>query len=119
MFGFARKKLEMPSPEDALEGRASAIPTASVHFVNNRPLKGPYPGGHQIAYFAFGCYWGCERIFWSLPGVHVTAVGNIAGITPNPTYEEVCSGKTGHAEAVMVVFDPAVISYETLLKHFW
>jgi peptide-methionine (S)-S-oxide reductase len=119
MFGFARKKLELPTAEEALPGRANAIPTSSYHFVNGNPLKGPYPEGHEVAYFAFGCYWGCERVFWPLPGVWTTAVGNIAGITPNPTYEEVCSGKTGHAEAVMVVYDPGVISYDELLKTFW
>jgi peptide-methionine (S)-S-oxide reductase len=82
-------------------------------------LKGPYPPGHEIAYFALGCYWGAEKAFWNIPGVHVTAVGNIGGFTPNPTYEEICSGMTGHAEAVMVVFDPKVVSYESLLRHFW
>jgi peptide-methionine (S)-S-oxide reductase len=116
---FSRKKTEMPAPEAALPGRPDAIPTATHHFVNKRALKGPYPPGHEIAYFALGCYWGAEKAFWSIPGVHVTAVGNIGGFTPNPTYEEICSGMTGHAEAVMVVFDPKVVSYESLLRHFW
>ena len=116
---FSRKKTEMPAPEAALPGRPDAIPTATHHFVNKRPLKGPYPPGHEIAYFALGCYWGAEKAFWSVPGVHVTAVGNIGGHTPNPTYEEICSGMTGHAEAVMVVFDPKVVTYEALLRRFW
>lgn len=119
MFGFARKKLELPTAEEALPGRATAIPTASTHHVLANPLKGPYPPGHQVAYFALGCYWGAERRFWQVPGVWVTAVGNIAGLTPNPTYEEVCSGRTGHAEAVMVVFNPDEVTYEQLLKVFW
>ena len=116
---FSRKKTEMPAREAALPGRPDAIPTASHHFVNKHPLKGPYPPGHEFAYFALGCYWGAEKAFWSIPGVHVTAVGNIGGFTPNPTYEEVCSGMTGHAEAVMVVYDPKVVSYEALLRRFW
>jgi peptide-methionine (S)-S-oxide reductase len=119
MFGFMRKKLELPTPEEALPGRATPIPTARNHFVNGNPLKGPYPQGAETAYFALGCYWGAERKFWQVPGVWVTAVGNIAGLSPNPTYEEVCSGRTGHAEAVMVVYDPAKVSYEELLKVFW
>ncbi len=119
MFGFARKKLEIPTAADALPGRDTPIPTAAKHAVNGNPLKGPYPDGHEVAYLAFGCYWGCEREFWIRPGVWVTAVGNIGGSTPNPTYEEVCSGMTGHAEAVMVVFDPKVVSYEQILKIFW
>ncbi len=119
MFGFTRKNLEMPTQETALPGRSNAIPTAAKHLVNGNALKGPYPAGSETAYFAFGCYWGCERVFWVLPGVHVTAVGNIAGVSPNPTYDEVCTGRTGHAEAVMVVFDPSVITYEELLKKFW
>ncbi len=112
-------KLAMPNREIALPGRAHAIATAERHFVNGRPLKGPYPEGSEVAYFALGCYWGAERKFWQLPGVWVTAVGNIGGLTPNPTYEEVCSGRTGHAEAVLVVYDPAKVSYEALLKAFF
>jgi peptide-methionine (S)-S-oxide reductase len=116
---FAKKPLEMPTPETALPGRAHPIPTAELHFVNGRPLKGPYPQGLEIAYFAMGCFWGEERKLWQVPGVWVTAVGYQNGVTPNPTYEEVCSGRTGHAEAVMVVYDPKVVSYADLLKVFW
>jgi peptide-methionine (S)-S-oxide reductase len=116
---FAKKSLELPTPETALPGRAHPIPTAETHFVNGRPLKGPYPEGLEEAIFAMGCFWGVERIFWNLPGVHVTAVGYVNGVTPNPTYEEVCSGRTGHTEAVLVVYDPKVVSYSELLKAFW
>jgi len=116
---FARKSLELPTAETALPGRSSPIPTAQTHFVNGRPLKGPYPDGFQTALFGMGCFWGEERVFWTLPGVWVTAVGYAGGITPNPTYEEVCSGRTGHTEAVFVVYDPAAVSYDTLLKTFW
>ena len=117
---FARKKLEMPTPETALRGRASSIPTAKEHFVLHRPLKGPYPAGLEQATFGMGCFWGAERKFWQLgDGVWVTAVGYAGGHTPNATYEEVCSGRTGHNEVVLVVFDPAKISYEKLLKTFW
>jgi peptide-methionine (S)-S-oxide reductase len=116
---FGRKSLETPSPEEALKGRPDPIPTADLHHVNGRPLKGPYPDGLETAQFAMGCFWGVERVFWKLPGVWVTAVGYVAGVTPNPTYEEVCSGRTGHTEAVLVVYDPQVTSYEALLKAFW
>ncbi len=119
MFLF-RKKAEMPSKEAALPGRAQPIPTAPTHFVNGNPLKGPWPAGFEMAMFGMGCFWGAERKFWQLgEGVHTTAVGYAAGYTPNPTYEEVCSGMTGHNEVVFVVFDPKVCSYETLLKCFW
>ena len=114
-----KKKLEMPTADEALPGRPQAIPTAETHFVNGRPLKGPYPEGMQLAQFGMGCFWGVERIFWNAPGVWVTAAGYAGGITPNPTYEEVCSGRTGHTEAVLVVFDPRQTSYDALLKLFW
>jgi len=115
-----KKKLEMPSAATALPGRAQPIPTASHHFANGRPLKGPYPDGSETAIFGLGCFWGAERKFWQLgDGVYVTAVGYAGGLTPNPTYEEVCSGETGHNEVVLVVFDPTKISYQTLLKTFW
>ncbi len=117
---FFRKKLEMPTAATALKGRPAPIPTATTHFVNGHPLKEPYPAGMELAMFGLGCFWGAERKFWELDGgVFVTAVGYAAGITPNPTYEEVCSGMTGHNEVVRVVFDPKEISYEQLLKTFW
>ncbi|HVY43356.1 MAG TPA: peptide-methionine (S)-S-oxide reductase MsrA [Hyphomicrobiaceae bacterium] len=117
---FFRKKTEMPTRETALKGRATPIPTAKTHFVNGRDLKGPYPEGFEKAMFGMGCFWGAERKFWELDeGIHVTAVGYAGGMTPNPTYEEVCSGLTGHNEVVLVVFDPKVVSYDTLLRTFW
>jgi peptide-methionine (S)-S-oxide reductase len=116
---FSRKSLEMPAPGQALPGRPTPIPTADKHFISGRALKGPYPEGMQKAMFGLGCFWGAERKFWEIPGVWVTAAGYAAGATPNPTYEEVCSGRTGHNEAVLVVFDPKKISYEELLKAFW
>jgi peptide-methionine (S)-S-oxide reductase len=119
MFLF-KKSLEMPRPGEALPGRASPIRTASHHFVNGHALMGPYPAGLETAMFGMGCFWGAERKFWELgEGVYVTAVGYAGGQTPNPTYEEVCSGRTGHNEVVLVVFDPKTISYEQLLKTFW
>lgn len=118
MFMF-RKKSEMVKPADALPGRPNPIPTAERHFVNRNPLKGPYPDGIRTAVFGMGCFWGVERMFWKLPGVHVTAVGYAGGTTPNPTYEEVCSGMTGQNEVVLVAYDPALTSYEALLKTFW
>jgi peptide-methionine (S)-S-oxide reductase len=115
-----RKKLEMPSAGEALPGRPDPIPTATHHFVNGHPLKGPYPAGSEIAIFGMGCFWGAERKFWELgEGIYVTAVGYAAGFTPNPTYQEVCTGRTGHNEAVLVVYDPRKISYERLLATFW
>jgi peptide-methionine (S)-S-oxide reductase len=116
---FASKKTQMPEPGEALPGRAEPIPTAARHHVNKQPLKGPYPEGTQKAMFGLGCFWGAEKAFWSLPGVHVTAAGYAAGYTPNPTYQEVCTGRTGHNEVVLVVFDPAKINYDQLLKVFW
>jgi peptide-methionine (S)-S-oxide reductase len=118
-MSFFRKSVEPVSAAAALPGRAGAIPTAERSFINGRPLKGPYPETLEVADFAMGCFWGVERKFWRLPGVWVTAVGYVAGFTPNPTYQEVCTGRTGHTEAVRVVFDPAVIPYEALLKAFW
>jgi peptide-methionine (S)-S-oxide reductase len=116
---FGRKTHELPTEADALPGRGQPLPTATTHFVNGHPLKGPYPEEMEQAVFAMGCFWGVERIFWQIPGVWVTAVGYVAGITPNPTYEEVCSGRTGHTEAVLVAFDPRQVTYEQLLKAFW
>ena len=118
MFGLGKMKT-MPDLGSALPGRDFAIPTAATHFVNGRDLKGPFPDGLAQAMFGMGCFWGVERIFWKLPGVWVTAVGYSAGMTPNATYREVCSGATGHNEVVLVVFDPRLISYEALLKTFW
>jgi peptide-methionine (S)-S-oxide reductase len=119
MFMF-KKALGMPAKNEALPGRATPIPTAKTHFVNGNPLKGPYPQGLETAIFGMGCFWGAERKFWELgDGIYTTAVGYAAGLTPNPTYEEVCSGRTGHNEAVLVVYDPKKISYERLLKTFW
>jgi peptide-methionine (S)-S-oxide reductase len=112
-------KLRLPAEGEALPGRPDPIPTDATHFVNGAALKGPYPTGAELAQFALGCFWGAERLFWKLPGVLVTAVGYSGGRTPNPTYEEVCSGRTGHAEVVLVVYDPNVATYEQLLKCFW
>ena len=119
MWPFMRDKLVIPSPEDCLPGRADPMPVPERHFVNGQPLAGPYPAGMAKAVFGLGCFWGAERVFWQAPGVWITAVGYAGGSTPNPTYEEVCSGRTGHTEAVLVVYDPAVTSYEALLKLFW
>jgi peptide-methionine (S)-S-oxide reductase len=119
MFGLKLKKTAMPTPANALPGRAGAIPTAENHFVNGYPLAGPYPEGAEIAMFAMGCFWGVERRFWKLPGVWVTMVGYAAGSTANATYQEVCSGRTGHTEVVRLAFEPSRISYAELLKVFW
>lgn len=118
LFGFG-KKLSLPTPAEALPGRAELMSVPEKHFVNGNPLQPPYPTGLEMAMFGMGCFWGAERKFWQLPGVFSTAVGYAAGITPNPTYQEVCSGMTGHNEVVRVVFDPKQISYEQLLKVFW
>ena len=109
----------MPSPTDALPGRSDPLPVPDRHFVNGAPLRGPWPDMTKTAIFAFGCFWGAEKDFWETPGVISTAVGYAGGFTPNATYEEVCSGRTGHAEAVLVAYDPARVSYEELLKVFW
>ena len=119
MFMF-KKSLDLPSKDQALPGRPNPIPTAAEHFVKGNPLKGPYPAGLETAIFGMGCFWGAERKFWELgAGIYTTAVGYAGGHTPNPTYEEVCSGRTGHTEVVLVLFDPKKISYEALLKRFW
>lgn len=119
MFLFQRKKAEMVARSAALAGRASPIPTAQTHFVNGNPLLGPVPEGMEEAMFGMGCFWGVERMFWKLDGVYVTLVGYAGGFTPNATYDEVCSGQTGHNEVVRVVYDPSVISYDDLLRVFW
>jgi len=118
MFSFGHKS-RMPDPADALHGRTEPLPTAERHLVNGQPLKGPYPEGAQIIDFALGCFWGAEKDFWQVPGVIVTAVGYQGGFTPNANYSEVCSGRTGHAESVRVVYDPARVSLEELLRVFW
>ena len=114
-----RKKHAMPGPDEALPGREDAMPVPEHHYVNGQPLVGPFPAHLEQAVFGMGCFWGVERIFWQLDGVYTTAVGYAGGLTPNPTYEEVCSGMTGHNEVVLVVFDPGVISYASLLQTFW
>jgi peptide-methionine (S)-S-oxide reductase len=119
MFFNSRKKLEIPAPEDALPGRIEPMPIHNKHFVNGHPIKGPFPEGLETAVFGLGCFWGAERKFWETPGVYSTAVGYAAGHTPNPSYEEVCSGMTGHNEVVLVVFDPKEVSFGDLLKVFW
>jgi len=119
MFLFQTKKTQIVSAADALPGRAAPIPTAPTHFVYHRPLTLDVPDGMEVAVFGMGCFWGVERIFWKLPGVWLTMAGYAAGHTPNPTYKEVCTGQTAHNEVVRVVFDPAVITYEDLLRTFW
>lgn len=116
---FQRKPSTIVDASEALAGRSEEMPVAERHFVNGNPLKGPYPAGAETICLALGCFWGAERLFWQLPGVFVTAVGYQGGHTPNPTYEEVCSGRTGHAETVQVVYDPETIGVEALLKVFW
>ena len=118
MFGLARKTTMVPATE-ALQGRPAAMPVPEKHYVNGHPLKAPFPAGLEQAVFGLGCFWGAERKFWQIPGVYTTAVGYAGGYTPNPTYEEVCTGRTGHTEVVLVVYDPKQLSYEKLLKVFW
>jgi peptide-methionine (S)-S-oxide reductase len=120
MFSFLSRTARMPTAAEALPGRAQPIATAATHYVNGRPLRGPYPAGSETAIFGMGCFWGAERKFWEAgEGIFVTAVGYAGGFSPNPTYEETCSGRTGHTEAVLVVFDPQKISYQRLLQIFW
>lgn len=116
---FSGKPLRLPSPAEALPGRQTPMPVPATHFVNGRPLSPPFPASTERAIFGLGCFWGAERVFWQTPGVFTTAVGYAGGLTPNPTYREVCSGMTGHNEVVLVVFDPAVVSYDRLLAVFW
>jgi peptide-methionine (S)-S-oxide reductase len=113
------KKLDLPTADTALPGRSTPMSVPARHEVLGTPLTGPWPAGYEVAVFGMGCFWGAERLYWKIDGVHSTAVGYTGGITPNPTYEEVCSGMTGHTEAVQVVFNPAIVSYESLLKVFW
>jgi len=116
---FGRDKSQLPDADAALPGREDEMPVPEAHFVNRHPLRPPFPDGLEVAVFGLGCFWGAERIFWQTDGVYSTAVGYAGGFTPNPSYEEVCSGRTGHTEVVQVVFDPAVVSYDELLKRFW
>ena len=116
---WGSSKITMPTKETALPGRAERMPVPATHHVSGRPLTPPFPAGTETAMFGLGCFWGAEKAFWNTPGVVTTAVGYAAGLTPNPTYEEVCTGRTGHNEVVLVVFDPKAVSYETLLKVFW
>ena len=118
-MGLFQKTLDMPTAESALPGRSDEMPVPATHFVNGNPLKGPFPEGLQCAMFGMGCFWGAERRFWEQPGVYSTAVGYAGGITQNPSYEEVCSGRTGHNEVVLVVFDPSLVTYDQLLSLFW
>ncbi len=119
MFAFLKKPSAIPSAAEALPGRATPIPSPDLHYVTGARIKPPYPEGSETALFGLGCFWGAERIFWKTPGVLATAVGYAAGHTPNPTYQEVCSGRTGHNEVVLVVYDPNAVSYAELLKAFW
>jgi peptide-methionine (S)-S-oxide reductase len=119
MFSFKQKPMKIPTAAEALPGRPTPIPTASTHWVNGNSIKPPFPAGMETAIFGLGCFWGAERKFWQLPGVYATAVGYAGGPTPNPTYQEVCSGMTGHNEVVLVAYDPKKVSFEALLKTFW
>ncbi len=119
MLFLSRHKTTLPAPDQALPGREAPLPVHDAHFVNGRQLKPPFPDHLESAVLGLGCFWGAERVFWELDGVYTTAVGYAGGLTPNPTYEEVCSARTGHTEVVLVVFDPAVVSYDQILKTFW
>ncbi|WP_026353861.1 peptide-methionine (S)-S-oxide reductase MsrA [Woodsholea maritima] len=119
MFDKHRWKHDLPPADQALPGRIALMPVAKTHFVNDNPMRGPFPDGLKVAVFGMGCFWGVERVFWQIQGVYTSAAGYAGGITPNPTYEEVCSGATGHTEVVQIVFDPKVISFAELLKAFW
>ncbi len=119
MLSAWTKKTTMPRPEEALPGRPDPMPVVNRHVVHGRPILPPFPEGLERALFGMGCFWGAEKAFWSIPGVYTTAVGYAGGYTPNPTYEEVCTGLTGHAEVVLVVFDPRAVAYEALLRRFW
>jgi peptide-methionine (S)-S-oxide reductase len=119
MLFLSRHKSSLPTADEALPGRETAMPVPDRHYVNGRTLTPPFPDHLEQVVLGLGCFWGAERIFWELPGVYTTAVGYAGGITPNPSYEEVCSGRTGHTEAVLVVFDPAVVSFEDIMKTFW
>ncbi len=116
---FGHRATTMVGPDEALPGRSRPLPAPAPHEVHGRPTTPPWPADHEVVYLAMGCFWGAERIFWQIPGVWTTAVGYVGGYTPNPTYEETCTGRTGHAEAVLVVYDPAVVDIDTLLKEFW
>jgi peptide-methionine (S)-S-oxide reductase len=119
IMSFFRRSADVIEPEHALPGREQAMKVPATHFVNGNPIEPPFPAGLETAVFGLGCFWGAERIFWQTPGVYSTAVGYAGGVTPNPTYEETCSGRTGHAEVVLVVYDPAIVTYDQLLKKFW
>jgi peptide-methionine (S)-S-oxide reductase len=119
MWGFSKSKQTMPTAEAALPGRSQRMPVPAKHHVTGRPLEAPFPAGTELAMFGLGCFWGAEKVFWSIPGVFTTAVGYAGGFTPNATYEEVCTGRTGHNEVVLVAYEPRVVTYEKLLKVFW
>ncbi len=119
IFGLFDKKSTLPSAQEALPGRSQSMPVPAKHYVNGKPIKAPFPAGMELAMFGLGCFWGAERKFWQQAGVYSTAVGYAAGLTPNPSYQEVCSGKTGHNEVVLVAYDPQFVSYSDLLKLFW
>jgi peptide-methionine (S)-S-oxide reductase len=116
---FFRSAPKMPTKDEALPGRNTRMPIPEIHFINGNRIAAPFPAGTELAMFGLGCFWGAEKLFWKIPGVYSTAVGYAAGYTPNPTYQEVCSGKTGHNEVVLVAFDPQKVSYEKLLQAFW